>query len=422
MNFKKEINVRTILGLTIVILYLNILRPFSIYKILSPLCDVFIFLIICKHLLKNGIQKNKIPFFLMVTYFMLLTAFQMLNPNIPEISAGILGFRKTALPFLMFYLGLFSFSKAKDVEYFLKQISLWSIPILLYGVKQHFFSSNFDNLYIYSNNANMYTGLLFNQIRSVSIFAGPFHYGLFSAVIAVISLYMIDNVYAKKYKFFYIALFILSLIACYSSLTRTNLICLIVGVFVYKILTMKTTKALIILWLFGISSIFIFNYINNNSYKLLYSQNELIKMIGTILNYDEDSRLLGRTTGWSTGLELLKEHPIIGYGTGSAGDTLQYNYFFEHHITSHNFLLKVFFETGIFGLLLIIILFLFISIMMLHRISKTKSKEYKRNITISFSILIIFLVNGIVATAIDTYPVSNLMLLIMPMGINVESQ
>ena len=101
---------------------------------------------------------------------------------------------------------------------------------------------------------------------------------------------------------------------------------------------------------------------------------------------------------------------------------MQYNYFFEHHITSHNFLLKVFFETGIFGLLLIIILFLFISIMMLHRISKTKSKEYKRNITISFSILIIFLVNGIVATAIDTYPVSNLMLLIMPMGINVESQ
>ena len=415
--FKVNLNGLTTIFLTTAVLYVNFLRPLNGFEYFPIMIDIFMFVLVVKYLFSKEIGKEKIFWIVVVSSFVVISFLQIFNPNIPSVMAGIEGFRKTSLPFLFFYVGLLAFKNVKEVKSFIISFSLISMPILLYGIKQYLFPTNFDMLYIKANDADMYTGTFFGKVRATSVFAGPFHFGMFSAVLAVFNLFLIDIVKKKRYKFYFFLQFLVSVVACYSSLTRTNLIALFVALLLYKILFMDVKKLFIILSVISVCFITSINFIILYSQKLIYSSNDLLRMIGTIANFNEDSRLLGRIHGWETILYLIKQQPITAYGTGSAGDTLQNTYDFQYHVTSHNFFLKVFMETGLFGFIIILLLFTMITITLLKRITIETNIFNKKLLICCFSVFSIFLVNTVVGSTIETYPVSGFILLMLGLAL-----
>lgn len=415
---KMNINAKTTFILSTLLLYVNVLKPFGGYKILSSALDAFIVILILKYFLMNGIKKENAFWLFLVTTFLTLSILEMFNPNIPSLSAGLQGLRKTSFAFLLFYLGILSFKNVGEVRAFLAKMTLISLPLLLYGVKQYFFISEFDKIFLFSNDADIWTGMLFGRPRATSVFAGSFHFGMFGAIIAVVSLFLMDSAKKKSHKFFCFVSLIIAMAGCYTSLTRTNLIALVVGVMVYKIIQFKTRNILILLPIAATGLTAIVSYILSNTYTLLQSSNELVRMIGTIANMSNDTRFLGRTHGWETVFALIREQPILAYGTGSAGDTLQNVYNFQYHVTSHNFFLKILMETGFIGLFLIVVLYIGVTLKMIKRVMTTRSTYYKRLVACCLSVLAIFMINALVGSTIETYPVSGLILLIMGIGIS----
>lgn len=419
---KIKLNANTAFLLTSLLLYVNVLRPFNSYKVISSLLDVFVILLLIKYLLVRGIEKQKSLLFFVVTLFIFLSFLQMFNPNIPGLTAGLQGFRKTAIPFLLFYIGLFAFKDTDEVKKFIVSVSIISIPILVYGIKQYLFISDFDKLFLYSNAADIYTGMLFGRPRATSIFAGSFHFGMFGAALAVLNLYLMDNAQTFKQKILFFVLFFLSILACYSSLTRTNLLALIIAILGYKIMQFGVRKILIFLPLVSLFLVSAISIITDNAQRLMFSNNEFLRMIGTIVSFREDTRLLGRTEGWETVLELVKKEPILAFGTGSAGDTLNSIYNFQYHVTSHNFFLKILMETGFLGLLLIGLFFIIALSRILRTITSEINKSAKNIYICCLSLMIVFLVNSLVGSTIETYPVSNIILLFMGICVNKLKQ
>ncbi len=79
--------------------------------------------------------------------------------------------------------------------------------------------------------------------------------------------------------------------------------------------------------------------------------------IQTILEYRQDGSAMGRVNAWKAGLEMIKEHPLIGVGLGNF--TLlshQYNPYAEKSIKPHNSFVQIASECGLIALLFFVLL------------------------------------------------------------------
>lgn len=413
---KLNLNSKLAFIFIICLFYMNVIRPLDGYKYLSLLLELGVGLFILKYLLfAKHISKINTLLLYLVSSFVILSFIQILNPNIPALSAGLQGFRKTALGFILFYIGLLSFTTYDEIKRCLKKFSILVTPLLLYGIKQFFFYSDFDNFYLTSNLAHVSTGLMFGQQRATSVFAGPFHFAMFSAAMTVLNLWLANTSIKRSDKLMFYILCSISILACYSSLVRTNLIALIVGVLVYILLS-NIKKSVFILPLLTIPSILIFGYVSSNTQALLLSDNEILRLIGTISNVENDSRFLGRTDGWNEIIRLAKDKPLTAYGTGSSGDTLQRSFDFEHHVTSHNYFLKILMETGVVGLLIVILFFLTFVVVLLRK-AFGDSKESSKLSACSLGMFSIFMVNCMTTSAIETYPVSGFIFFVIGLSL-----
>jgi O-antigen ligase len=75
-------------------------------------------------------------------------------------------------------------------------------------------------------------------------------------------------------------------------------------------------------------------------------------VVDSITGFSTDNRFLGRFPGYAEGINLVLTSPIVGWGSGSAGDTLEKFFVTGEHVTSHNILLKVLIEGGLVGAVL----------------------------------------------------------------------
>lgn len=414
---KYKLNERRALYLIVPLLYVNALRPFNVYQYAALSVDLLIVCCIFLHLFTQRINKNIFFLLMLLSGFVFLSVLQIFNPNIPELSAGIEGLRKTSFALILVFIGLLSFKDIEKINWFIKKFTILSMPLILYGIKQYFSLSEFDYLYLYSNAADIYTGQLFGKVRATSVFSGPFHFGMFTAFISLLGLYLYKNSVGRKNKFVWFLVIVVSLLACYTSLTRTNLIAALISLALfYTLIYFK--KFFISIPILVVCSFFSFSYMSSNVNALLMSENSLLRMLGTIFNATNDTRFLGRTHGWQAIIDLVKESPFVAYGTGSAGDTLQNTYSFEHHETSHNYFLKILMETGVPGLTLMFTFLVITSLLLLMFVGKARSQEEKLIFALSLSIFSIFIINSLVNSAIETYPVSGFILMFFAMGVS----
>lgn len=381
--------------------YINLVKPIFGTRYAPILIDLAIALIFLRVFLNKAIsEKNSFllspAIEISLLLFFLISLIQLFNPNIPTLQVGLEGFRKTTYQMMAVFLGIYCVKNSLEIEKIGKYISYASVPLLLYGIKQWFFFSPFDQRIIDLNFGGRAIYFLGGSRRVISIFSGPFHFAMFSCFIALFSLYF----YLKGKNFLYLVLFVISTAGVFLSMTRSSIVAFIISVLFFlwfakpeKRRLLKKTSVLFLLLLLIVI--------------MISSQGFLpvVNMLKTLQNVSEDQRFLGRFGGYRNMSEAFTERPIMGYGMGSAGDTL--GRFFEEktHFTSHNLGFKILIETGLLGLG-IYIFFFFTWFKKAFSLFKSENTHVRNLSVLIISIVLVLLINGITGSGVEVYPIN----------------
>lgn len=329
-----------------------------------------------------------------------LAVAEIFNSNINNTLYGFIEYRKSVFQILCFFIAFFCANSDKFWENL--NYTEWIIfPTILYGIKQAYFYSNSDAVFYGLQDAATDTLQYGGTVRSISIYSGPFHYGMLCSLMLCVAIALL---FKTKNKLHIIPI-ISCLIGAYVSLTRTNLVCCIcvIVVFSLNILTKKSTaqsvlrKIIIVFTLCILASWIFFEYAN-----LLANGNSIVQLINSVINFGSDSRFTGRVDTWSIAIDMIQEKPFWGYGIGAAGDTLSLYGVASQFVTPHNMFIKLLVETGIFGCVLMVIILITsykICVAELHDDIK------KAFFFASFSVVIL---NALVGSTISTFPIMSL--------------
>lgn len=399
--FSNRINWCVLSLILILASYINLIKPIFGIRYSPILVDLIIVLLFIK-IFFNKIISEKHSLFISpeieipLLLFFLISVVQIFNPNIPSLQIGLEGFRKTTFQMIGIFLGIYFIRDSLEVEKISKHLCFASIPILLYGIKQWFFFSSFDQKIIDTNLAGFWTYTILGKMRAISIFSGPFHFGMFSCIFCMLSLFF----YQKKRRIFYLVLFAISLLGVIFSMTRTNIVALILSCLFFLWFVKPEKRRLVIK--IGICSILILIIL-----AVIFLQNFLpVKnVLNSFKNISKDQRFLGRFRGYEKMAKAFNERPILGYGMGSAGDTLKPLFEGNVHFTSHNLGFKILIETGLLGLGIYIFFFL-LWFKKAFNLFKAKTIHIKNLSVLITSIVLVLLVNGIVGSAVEAYPIN----------------
>lgn len=392
-------NYKTLTLILIFSMYINLLKPIFESRWPPIFIDISIGVLLMKIMIfKKFAKEGSLIHFpvinMILIVFLIISFLQIFNPNVPSFLAGLYGFRKTCYQMLAFFLGVYYIKNYLEINQIMKYLLYFSIPVLIYGIKQFFWISSFDEKLLELNLADFDTHVFLGKIRAFSIFSGPFHFGMFSCIIFLMALYF----YLNNKRLFYLILCLLSAVGVLASMTRINMIALAVSLLWFANLGKYALirKSLII---FGIPFILLIIF---TSIELFSPLNEAF---ASISKFYEDQRFLERFIGYRMNIQAIIEQPLLGYGMGSAADTMEEIYSFKVRFVSHNIVLKILTETGIMGLLFFLIFFVmwFKKVFVL---SLNKDKLLKNVAILITSMVIVLLINGITGSAIEAYPIN----------------
>lgn len=396
----------------ILMIYSNVFKLVNLYQPVAFLMDAWLILCLFDYVHRNGIKKKDIALVGLIVLMEFIGFLEVFNPNIFSLNAGFMGFRKSLLMWIPLLAGLVLECDIREINIFIKKILLFAYPILLYGVKQLFFYSSFDDKFISDNLSAAATNNIFGQERMTSIFSGASYLGTFAALIIILILYYWKFIPHSK-KILYFFEIIISLCCIYGSLSRAAVLGGIVGIGVFFIWNMTWTKKISILLFscigLGITNCFFpFSQIPN----WIYSENVLLRFIGSLMNAQNDPRFLARYTSLESMTYLIKKHIIIGYGVGSSqtgsvagcyistrGDNLFFSYVNE---------------MGLFGLILLVGILLLIGIRLFNNL---KFVGHDNSFyVLAMAIFMSFLAMMFSATISAMYPVVELAFGIIGLG------
>ncbi|CEP94203.1 O-antigen polymerase [[Clostridium] sordellii] len=384
-------------------IYIYIIRPCT-FKNIVIIVDIFLLILLLIGLTKyknKSIPKNLNIY---VLTLLLLGLIGILNPNIINKYNSLIEFRKTIFQFLAIYIGYIYIYSREELNEILKFILIISLPILIYGIKQYIIFTEFDMLYLAQSSADIYTNMYGGKFRAISIFSGPFHFGMFSLIMLCIAIYFM-SIYKEKSKYKYYLIAIIAIISALSSLTRVNIVALLVILIVNLIFIFKVGNKKSILILLGLAllSLIMFIIVYSNGLILFNEKNVLYKTFYSLTNIGTDTRFMGRIDTWIKSFEMIFNNIILGNGIGSAADAMSYVAY--NHVTPHNMFLKITIEIGIVGL----VAFVFLWVVSLKKVIKLNNSYQKLYI----SVMLVILVNGMTGTTISAYPVNTLFWMII---------
>ncbi len=392
-----------------VALYSNVLRAFfgSWSTITSDIVLVVALISLCSYRWNPKHSKLLNCIFMSCLLLIILSVFEIANPNITNRLYSVIEFRKTFFQFIVLFVAyaLFHSENSKSDSAFyrlIRFIVLISIPLIVYGIKQFFYTDSID-IQLYSlMDSDQYTSRYGATIRAISFFSGPFHYGMFCSIIFSLSMYLVFR--SGKRRYYFVSM--LSILGVYCSYTRTNFVCvaivlclaLVIGGsdsssksqlsfnLLLRIFGVAVVALIAIALAWGVSSVDLGN-------------DQLNSIVNSILNAQEDSRLAGRFTTWDEALQLFLQNPIIGNGMGAAGDTLSSFGVAINWVTAHNAFLKVLVELGVFGFVAFVVLIG--SVVLL--ISRTTRGSHSGKF-IFWSLFSVVLLNMALGSTLATFP------------------
>jgi len=272
-----------------------------------------------------------------VFYWLLLT----LNPNVPSLSVGLLGVRKTSFMFVGLAVGLLwpKGSPEQAEKLIVRLLCLTGIAAL----SVHLFLPALEASFI--RGASVYTEEFGGQARMSGFFSGPFHVSLLGAFLALWSWHAyLARVESRRILLVY---FLSGCALLVFADVRSGYVAVAVGVGVTLLLRpgFDGKKAKIVkltIAVLGIVALLLASGVISN------------RAISSIPHLGEETRVTSRFTYWQTAISMIRASPIVGWGAGSAGATLETAFAAGRHVTAHNQLLGFVVEGGLIGLVLIV--------------------------------------------------------------------
>ncbi len=389
----------------------GILKPLTGIRYAPITFDIGILIACVFDLIDRILQRNlrfDILDYLMGAFFV-LALLQIFNPNVPGLRAGIEGFRKFAFMSVAFYAGrhILSFH---DLKLFQKLILPISSCIAFYGLKQFFYMSEFDYKVLELSTGSPTTYLLGGWIRPFSILPGPFHLGLYLLITIIFIIgYLLNG--KKQLPVWVLMLLVLSIQLASLFVTRTkgNWVALLIGLTVLIVFQQRGSRVWQIL-----SIVTFIGIIISGLHWVMPSitvSEIFFKSVSAVANPIEAPTLQLRLDLWKYSIfPALKLHPLLGYGTSSAGEGLAHLYrgLSSSYFYSHNLYFKVCLELGLIGF------FLFLTVigMSIYKGSgeviqaNDLSEEYSGFGIISIAVIWAFLTAGLVSPVLDAAPIN----------------
>ncbi|MET0659301.1 MAG: O-antigen ligase family protein [Steroidobacteraceae bacterium] len=269
-----------------------------------------------------------------------IATLEIFHRNVPSLTVGLLGFRKSATFVLGIAIGLgWRGSRLHGLR-----LTWWCMfAAASVSLVVHLMFPAIERAI--PRSADKYTALLGGIERMQGLMAGPFHVsmvGVFLFLSALAPGVVIRSRWVRG------TAAVVGLSCVYFAQVRTGLVALAVGAVAMMLVTgsaRRWVNRLILLTGLGILCVIYLNPLTE--YARRFTALRRLLDAG-----QQDTRITARFTAWSTSLEMINDSPFFGSGSGSAGDTLGQYFAAGDRVTSHNTFLKYAVEGGIFqGLL-----------------------------------------------------------------------
>lgn len=264
-----------------------------------------------------------------------IAAAEILHPNVPNLTVGLLGFRKSATFLLGIAIGLgWRGSRMQGLR-----LTWWCMfAAASVSLVVHLMFPAIERSI--SRDADKYTAVISGVARMQGLLAGPFHVsmlGVFLVLSALAPGIVIRSRWVR------VAAAVVGFSCVYFAQVRTGLVALAVGAVVMMLVTgsaRRWANRLILLASLGILCVIYLDPLTEYARQFT----ALRRLLDSGL---EDTRFTARFTTWSKSLDMIDASPFLGSGSGSAGDTLGQYFAAGDRVTSHNTFLKYAVEGGV---------------------------------------------------------------------------
>jgi len=273
------------------------------------------------------------------------------------------------IPIFLFY--IIKNSKKITEEFLIRFYNIFALMGLIVGISGLFFyffkPIYFGELFAVFRGMGENPNLIINYGRMVGIFLSPNVFGSFMAIVGILSYTLIG--YSRK-DYYYVFIFLLSLISVLFSLSRGAWGFLTIGLFVSTLLNLRNkgiNKKMILISIILVS-FFILSF--------LLPENIQGILIGRFKSlFETSSSAYQRVIGWSDVLERILYRPD-GFGLGIAG----YNMINQPELARKlgisvidGFYVKIIAETGVIGILSFILFIFSVIKLTINSISLAKN-------------------------------------------------
>jgi O-antigen ligase len=338
---------------------------------------------------------------------LVLALIEILNPNVPSLQAGVEGFRKFAFASIAFYIGRHVIT-ARDWLLLMRASSVVAPLISAYAIKQYFFLSAVDWRMIDMATASRVTYLMGGAVRPFATMPGPFHLGLYVAIMIIAWFGLGVHVRRKQTRRLWFPFtVVLPGIALFLTRTKGNWVAVIAGLAV--LLALRPGSVLLKMWrilALTLALISVFAYLLSSSSALSSTLDDALYAVTHPLSAPT---FLYRLDLWlSDVLPAIARSPLLGYGTSSATEGLSNLYAGtgSSFFSSHSLYLKILLEMGVPGLVLFMLLvarsvFVGARYLVAHRSDRGCEASVIRTCAAT---AVLFLVAGLVIPVLDAYP------------------
>lgn len=320
---------------------------------------------------KNAVRDYTI----LALIWMIMTAFQLLNPEAASRAAWFYAMRSQAfymmLTFILVYL---VFNKPKDFDFFIKLCAWFTLLAVAKGLIQKFVGVDPWEYQWLLEPGNRTTHWLAGQyLRVFSFFSDAGTYGSSMAYAGVV--YTVLGVHApeRRKRYFYLLVALAAIYGMIISGTRSAVAVLLVGYMLYTILS-KRVKTMVSM---GFVLLLAFLFLK---YTSIGQSNYDIRRMRSVFN-KEDASLNVRLDNRRLFKEYLKDKPFGG-GVGSSGNWgLRFSpHSFLAQVPTDGWYVQLWAEQGVVGLsfyLLLLFYFLFKSAFLIFFRLKKPGNRYK---------------------------------------------
>lgn len=311
------------------------------------------------------------PVFYLVMVWFLYTLLQIFNPESPTPQAWLMAVRGFSMYWILVtVIALMLFRHVQDLTLIIRLWLVWSILAALWAFKQQYLGLTGGEV-AWLNAGGAKTHILAGRLRSFSFYSDAGQFGAEMAYTTLLCLIRVLEERGLNRKLFY---FLLALILFWGfavSGSRGPLFVILAGLPVY--LVVRGNPWLLVVGVFIVSALFgflKFTTIGNTNYQIFRMR--------TAVNPTEDASFQVRLDNQRKVAEYMESRPF-GAGIGSSGDwAIRFNPgSFLAETPPDSWLVKIWIETGVVGLVIYGIIIFSIIIMGAIKINRIRNKSFK---------------------------------------------